>query len=112
MSDTIIEIPSDTLIPRVTTLRDEGYRIVQMCCVNVVDGLHINYSFDKDNELVTLRLIFPTGNVTVPSISHIFPSAFLYENEMHDLFGVTVTNMTLDFKGTLYQTSVKTPWKK
>jgi hypothetical protein len=31
---------------------------------------------------------------------------------MHDLFGVQVKEMTIDYKGTLYQTTVKTPFVK
>jgi ech hydrogenase subunit D len=43
----------------------------------------------------------------VPSISSIYGCAYLYENEMHDLFGIKVEGMALDFHGTLYKTKVK-----
>ena len=36
--------------------------------------------------------------------------ALLYENEMHDLFGINVKNMAIDYKGTFYRTAVKTPF--
>ena len=29
-------------------------------------------------------------------------NAFIYENEMHDLFGIQVRGMNIDFKGTLH----------
>ncbi len=40
----------------------------------------------------------------------IYPNAFLYENEIHDLFGVVVKNITIDYRGTLYRTAIKTPF--
>ena len=46
----------------------------------------------------------------VPSISVIYPSAFLYENEIHDLFGVIITNIAVDYQGTLYRTALSTPF--
>jgi ech hydrogenase subunit D len=45
----------------------------------------------------------------VPSVSMIYPNAFLYENEIHDLFGVPIKNITIDYGGRLYQTAIKTP---
>jgi ech hydrogenase subunit D len=46
----------------------------------------------------------------VPSISVIYPNAFLYENEIHDLFGLITRNMSVDYRGTLYRTALKTPF--
>ena len=37
-------------------------------------------------------------------------NSFIYENEMHDLFGIQVRGMNIDFKGTLFQTAVKFPF--
>jgi len=36
--------------------------------------------------------------------------AFVYENEMHDLFGIRVRGMNIDFKGTFIRTSIKYPF--
>jgi ech hydrogenase subunit D len=33
----------------------------------------------------------------------------LYENEIHDLFGVPVDGLAIDFKGNFYKTAVKFP---
>ena len=46
----------------------------------------------------------------VPSISAYFGAAFLYENEMRELFGVNVTGIALDLKGQLYKTSTIVPF--
>jgi ech hydrogenase subunit D len=47
---------------------------------------------------------------TVPSIGLIYGNAFLYENEIHDLFGITIEHITVDFHGTLYQTRIPAPF--
>ena len=36
--------------------------------------------------------------------------AFVYENEIHDLYGFTVTGINIDFKGTFYRTTIKHPF--
>ena len=46
----------------------------------------------------------------IPSISAVYPNAFLYENEIHDLFGVIIRNINIDYGGTLYRTAIKTPF--
>jgi hypothetical protein len=46
----------------------------------------------------------------LPSISDIYWSAFTYENEIHDLFGIRVSGLVLDFKGRFYRLKTKTPW--
>jgi ech hydrogenase subunit D len=40
----------------------------------------------------------------------IYPNAFLYENEIHDLFGVGITHIAVDYRGTLYRTALGTPF--
>jgi ech hydrogenase subunit D len=40
----------------------------------------------------------------------IYPNAFLYENEIHDLFGVAIKNINIDYRGTLYRTAIKVPF--
>ena len=45
------------------------------------------------------------------SVSNIFEPAFLYENEMHDLFGIKINLIKIDYNGTLYKTAKETPFK-
>ena len=46
----------------------------------------------------------------MPSISSIYLCAILYENEIHDLFGVQVAGIAIDFKGKFYKTAIKFPF--
>ena len=40
----------------------------------------------------------------------IFPAAFLYENEIHDLFGIAIEGINHDYNGKLYRTAVEAPF--
>jgi ech hydrogenase subunit D len=106
---TIIPIQTNDLVQKVTDLHKEGYRLVQINCTRT-DALEINYSFDKNYQLVSLRLTLPAENPEIPSVSDVYWSAFLYENEMHDLYGVKVNGMAVDFQGKFYRTAVKVPF--
>lgn len=107
-SQTITSIASEELTGSVENFKNSGYRLVQMCCT-YKDGLEITYTFEKDNVLNNLRLNI-TPDTEVESIGGIYSYAFLYENEMKDLFGVKIAHMAVDFKGRLYQTAVDTPF--
>jgi ech hydrogenase subunit D len=106
----MISIELSTLIENVTKMRSDGYRLVQVSCTRCADCLEINYSFDRDYQFVNLRITVSLQGAVVPSISGIYWAGFLYENEMHDLFGVEVSGMALDYKGTFYKTTVKWPF--
>jgi NADH:ubiquinone oxidoreductase subunit C len=88
----------------------EGYRLIQMCCTKTPTEMDIFYTFEKLSlECVNIKLQVNVGD-TLPSISDTFFHAFLYENEIHDLYGVNFTGMAVDFQGTLYEVSVKHPF--
>ncbi len=52
-------------------------------------------------------MLVPGDDPRVPSIGSIYGCAFLYENEMQDLFHLKVEGMAVDFHGNLYNTAVK-----
>jgi ech hydrogenase subunit D len=97
------------LIGRVEQFKNEGYRLVQIGCTALGDTYEINYSFDKDYRFQNIRITIKEGT-EVPSISGMYWGAFIYENEMHDLFGIQVRGMNIDFKGTLFRTTIKYPF--
>ncbi|MCG4849431.1 NADH-quinone oxidoreductase subunit C, partial [Streptococcus gordonii] len=45
----------------------------------------------------------------IPSISSYYPAVFPFENEAHDLFGLAITDMQIDFNGFFYQVSTAEP---
>jgi ech hydrogenase subunit D len=105
----LITLDKSDLVGMVAQLFGEGYRLVQIGCSTLTAGYELNYSFDKDYRFKNLRVTV-VPDEEVPSVSVIYPNAFLYENEIHDLFGVPIKNITIDYKGTLYRTAIKTPF--
>lgn len=110
-----VEIPE--LISRVMELHQDGYRLVQMHCTRLKSedagsaDMEVTYTFDRDYQVQNLRITL-NSEQAIPSVSAIFPAAFLYENEIHDLFGITVSRMSIDYGGNLYKTAVPTPFNQ
>ncbi len=100
----------ESLLERVRQMRQEGFRLVQIGATRLPDQIELTYSFDHDCVLSNLRIQLPAEGARIPSISSIYWCAFLYENEIHDLFDVQVDGIAVDFKGNLYQTTVKFPF--
>ena len=108
MNQKIIDIEKVDLLNKVLNMKSAGYRLGQMCALKQ-EKFVLLYTFIKNGELVTLRFTCESGE-PVESISWLYSYAFLYENEMKDLFGITMSNMSLDFNGHFFTTAVKTPY--
>jgi len=100
-------VTADEIIDKATILAGQGFRLIQIHCTKTPTEMFLIYSLEKpDLTFENLKMDVQVGD-TVPSISGVFFGAFLYENEIHDLYGVNISDMAVDFKGTFYQTSVK-----
>ena len=99
--------------PAVIEMKDDGWRLVQICAVSVEHGYEMSYSFCKDEtyQMVTLRLEVDE-NEKIASITHIYPCAFLQENEAAELFGVNIVNISPDYHDKLYRIDATAPFKK
>lgn len=113
----------DELLSHVQALRGVGARFVQMHAErNVDDGTYrLVYTFI--NVRAAQEQIAQDGNYAIenlvvegidqyqeiPSISSYYPAVFPFENEAHDLFGLAITDMQIDFKGFFYQVSTAEP---
>ena len=109
-TETIIHaIDKSALLETASRAKADGFRLVQISATSLSEGCEINYSFARDYELVTYRVTVGPGE-GVYSVSGVFSSAFLYENEMHDLFGIPVENMSVNYKGMFYKLARRTPY--
>lgn len=113
----------DELLPHVQALKGVGARFVQMhaeCCVD--DGSYrLVYTFinvraaqehiSQDGSYAIENLVVEGIDQyqEIPSISSYYPAVFPFENEAHDLFGLAITDMQIDFKGFFYQVSIAEP---
>lgn len=107
-NQTIIDVPVDELVDKAVLMKGQGYRLVQISCTRK-DGFEIHYTFDKDYHFMDFRIRI-AEETEILSISHIFFAAFLYENEMKDLFGVKIKDISIDYEGNLYRMALKTPF--
>ena len=104
------EIGSGDLLATAKELREAGYRLVQMNCSNP-SHFEVIYAFDKGLELKLYKIVMQE-RITLPSITDFFPGAFLYENEIFELFGVPFKGISIDYKGRLYASAMPEPFTK
>lgn len=96
------DITRDALPTEVLRLKDEGFRLVTMTCVDLDENsVDLIYTFDRNLEMVHLRMRQAKDH-PAPSISNILFAAFLVENEIQDQFGISFEGLVLDFDRSLY----------
>ncbi|WP_165171736.1 NADH-quinone oxidoreductase subunit C [Adlercreutzia sp. ZJ242] len=100
-----IEAIHDTAAAR----KAEGFRYVQTLAVNTEDGVDLVYSFMKDGRLDNEVASGVPRDAVIPSITDLYLEAFVFENEIHDLFGVRFEGIAIDFGGNFYHLAVKEP---
>lgn len=102
-------IEPDELYGLTAAANDRFMRLVQVHATTLEGRIELNYCFATIETWLNLRLNIAPGT-EITSISNIFPSAFLYENEIHDLFGVPFSGISIDYKGKLYRLKNKMPF--
>lgn len=113
----------DELLSHVQALKGVGARFVQMHAERCVDDGSYRLVYTFINVRAAQEQIARDGNYAIenlvvegidqyqeiPSISSYYPAVFPFENEAHDLFGLAITDMQIDFKGFFYQVSTAEP---
>lgn len=113
----------DELLAHVQALKGAGARFVQMHAERCVDdgSYRLVYTFinvHAAQEHIAQDGSYAIENLVVegidryqeiPSISSYYPAVFPFENEAHDLFGLAITDMQVDFNGFFYQVSTAEP---
>ena len=113
----------DELLPHVQALKGVGAGFVQMHAERCVDDGSYRLVYTFINVRAAQEQIARDGNYAIenlavegidqyqeiPSISSYYPAVFPFENEAHDLFGLAITDMQIDFKGFFYQVSTAEP---
>lgn len=113
----------DELLSHVQALKGAGARFVQMHAERSVDDGSYRLVYTFINVRAAQEHIAQDGSYAIenlvaegidqyqeiPSISSYYPAVFPFENEAHDLFGLAVTDMQIDFKGFFYQVSTAEP---
>lgn len=113
----------DALLSHVQALKGAGARFVQMHAERCVDDGTYRLVYTFINVRAAQEQIAQDGSYAIenlvaegidqyqeiPSISSYYPAVFPFENEAHDLFGLVITDMQVDFNGFFYQVSTAEP---
>lgn len=113
----------DELLAHVQALKGAAARFVQMHAERCVDDGSYRLVYTFINVRAAQEHIAQDGSYAIenlvvegidryqeiPSISSYYPAVFPFENEAHDLFGLAITDMQVDFNGFFYQVSTAEP---
>ncbi len=102
-------VDKSQIVEKATQMSKDGWRLVQISCA-AKDVYEVTYTFDKEYKCSHIRTVLQKSDLELPSITGAYFAAFTYENELQDLFGITVKGLALDFKGKFYKLSIKTPF--
>jgi ech hydrogenase subunit D len=109
-SQPITDLPRADLAAKAAQLKQEGWRLVHIACTTQADNLEVIYAFDRDYHYANYRVLVPKADPKLGSITASYLAAFTYENELQDLFGLTVSGLVLDFKGSFYRKAMPKPF--
>ncbi|WP_281668972.1 NADH-quinone oxidoreductase subunit C [Slackia isoflavoniconvertens] len=88
-------------------------RFVQVLCINGEEGINLVYSYQKTADqgyaMHNYRVHGVKPETHIPSVTKFYLVAFPFENEAHDLFGVQVDDIAIDFKGGFYKVAMDKP---
>ena len=87
----------------------DGWRFVQVLAARTDEGCDLIYSFMKDGVLENTTVKGLTKDDVIPSVSDKFLAAFVFENEAHDLFGLNIKGIAIDFGGRFYDLAIEEP---
>lgn len=103
MLENFIQIEKNHILVQAKEFKNLGYRFAAMTCEHDGENFELTYHFDLNYELKNIRAIVD-GKEPIDSISTVYPSAFLIENEFQDLYGLVFQGLIIDYKGNLYLT--------
>ncbi|MBF0299313.1 MAG: NADH-quinone oxidoreductase subunit C [Oligoflexia bacterium] len=113
-------ISSTELLNYAQMFKNDNCRLIHIGAAKIADKFELTYAFDKEYTYSGIKVIIDIpsdgsneNNKIIPelnSISDFFWCAFLYENEIAELFGIKFNGLKLDYKGNFYKTAFKTPF--
>lgn len=109
MLENLEEIELVGLLNKVKEIQYSGGHVMQICATKIGENYELLYTFGRGYDVRHVKVTVAPGE-HVPSVTDIFPAAFLYENEIHDLFGIAIDGINHDYKGGLYRTATPTPF--
>lgn len=111
-TSTFTEAEASQVVAIASAYKERGWEFSQICATTLEDSVELLYAYCdpsyKAAGLEGVRVNVPDGT-SVPSITGVYPAAFVFENESHDLFGVSFEDISIDFGGEFYTVAVAYP---
>ncbi|RLI24167.1 MAG: hypothetical protein DRO52_05925, partial [Candidatus Hecatellales archaeon] len=107
MASQVIDIPVSKaeLFSKIYELAAAKARFITITCRDLEDQFEVVYHFEKEDlKVVNVRVRIGKDEV-LPSITSIYPCAFLAENEVKDMFNLKLAGLNPDLQGRLLRTS-------
>ena len=107
------DISIDDILSVAVREHDAHSRFVQVLCIIGEEGINLVYSYQKTADqgyaMHNYRVHGVKPETHIPSVTKFYLVAFPFENEAHDLFGVQVDDIAIDFKGGFYKVAMDKP---
>lgn len=88
---------------------DDNWAFVQLMALKTSRSYDLIYTYRKDNILENIVIKDIKQDEPIESITDYYFQAFVFENEINDLYGLNVVNIAIDFKGNFFKTKIKHP---
>lgn len=110
MLENLVIVDKDDIREAVNNKKLYGHRFVALTCEKEGENYELSYHFDLNYEMSHIRILIKPED-TIKSVSSIYPSALLIENEYKDLYGFNFEGLLIDYKGHLLlsEKAPKTP---
>lgn len=105
-----IDIAIDDITPVKEQKLADGWRAVQILATSCYEeGTDVLYTYTKDDVMENYIVHGVKKDDVLPSITDAFIGMFVFENEIHDLFGVNIKDIAIDFGGRFYDLAMPEP---
>ncbi|MCX8176597.1 MAG: FAD-dependent oxidoreductase, partial [Candidatus Bathyarchaeota archaeon] len=109
MATKVVDISVDKadLIPKIYELATSKARFITVTCKDLGEFFEVIYHFEEDLKVINIRVKIGKNEV-LPSITNVYPCAFLAENEIKDMFILNISGLNPDLGGKLLKTAEAT----
>lgn len=105
MTETVeIVLSKAEFFQKIYQLASAKARFITITCRDLGEGFELIYHFEENLKVVNVRVRIGKEE-SLPSITSIYPCAFLAENEVKDMFNLKIEGLTPDLGGRLLKTA-------
>ncbi|MEM3361572.1 MAG: FAD-dependent oxidoreductase [Nitrososphaeria archaeon] len=106
MATNVVDVFTDKadLIPKIYELAASKARFITITCRDLGEFFEVIYHFEEDLKIVNVKVKI-RKNDALPSITSVYPCAFLAENEIKDMFNLNIAGLNPDLGGRLLKTA-------